>query len=101
MSKKEIVSIVTDDTKHCYIHKKYLGVEVNGVHIHHMFHGVANRVLADEDQCVCALCENCHRLLHDKGYHDLDLQQDAERAWLKTYNKTIEEFIERYGKNYL
>lgn len=101
MSKKEIVSIVTNDTKHCYIHKKYLGVEVDAVHEHHCLHGSANRTLADVDHLVIGICENCHRLLHDKGYHDLDIQQDAERAWLKTYNKTIEDFIKRYGKNYL
>lgn len=97
---REIVSIVTNDTLHCYIHKKYLNVDVVAVHEHHMLHG-PNRSLADADHLVCGLCENCHRLLHDAGYHDLDLQQDAERAWLKTYNKTIDDFISRYGKNYI
>ena len=99
--KKEIVSIVTDDTKHCYIHKKYLGMEVDAVHEHHMCHGTAKRALADEDHLVCGLCAYCHQLLHDKHYHDLDLIQDAERAWLEHNNSSIEEWIKRYGKNYL
>lgn len=94
-------SIVTSDTEHCYIHKKYLNVEVDAIHEHHMCHGTANRKLADEDRLVCGLCEQCHRLLHDKSYHDIDLLQDAERAWIKHNNSSIESWIERYGKNYL
>lgn len=98
---KKIVSIVTDDTKHCYICKKYLGIKVDAVHEHHMIHGTANRSLADKDHLVCGLCAKCHRLLHDNNYHNLDLQQDAERAWLKEYNKTTADFIARYGMNFL
>ena len=99
--KKETISIVTDDVKHCYIHKKYLGIEVTADHIHHMCHGTAKRNLADAEHLVCGLCEYCHRMLHDKGYHDLDLQQDAERAWIKYNNKSIEDWIKIFGKNYL
>ena len=91
---------MTDDTEHCYIHKKFLGIKVNADHIHHCMHG-SNRKLADADHLVCGLCEPCHRMLHDLGYHDLDLQQDAERAWLEHNNATIEDWIKRYGKNYL
>lgn len=98
---KELTSIMTDDLEHCYIHKKYLGMDVLGVHVHHACHGYANRKLADEDGLYCKLCRTCHEALHDKGYHDLDLQQDAERAWLKHNNATIEDWIKRYGKNYL
>lgn len=99
--KKKIKSIVTDDTTHCYIHKKYLGIEVDAVHEHHMCHGTANRKLADQHHLVCGLCESCHRLLHDKGYHDIDLIQDAENAWLKHNEKTIDDWIAIFGKNYL
>lgn len=99
--RKNIQSIMTDDMEHCYIHKKFLNVEVKGVHLHHACHGTANRSLADDDKLFCYLCEKCHRLLHDKHYHDLDLQQDAERAWLQYNNGNIDEWIKRYGKNYL
>ena len=99
--KKEIKSIVTDDLEHCYIHKKYLGIEVPANHTHHMCHGVANRKIADREKIVCGLCEQCHSALHDKGYHDLDLQQDAERAWIEYNNASIEKWIELFGKNYI
>ena len=98
--KREIKSIVTDDTHHCYIHKKFLGIEVNADHEHHMIHG-ENRKIADEHHLVCGICESCHRLLHDMGYHDLDLQQDAERAWLEYNNKSIRDWVAVFGKNYL
>ena len=99
--RKDVESIVTDDLKHCYIHKKYLNVEVDAVHIHHMCHGSANRKLADKHKIICGLCERCHSLLHDHNYHDLDLQQDAERAWLLHNKATIKDWISVFGKNYL
>ena len=32
---------------------------------------------------------------------DLTLKRKMERAWLEYYDKTIEDFTRRYGKNYL
>lgn len=94
-------SIIQKTSRFCYIHEKYLGVEVPAVHIHHCIHGTANRSIADKEQLCVALCARCHRMLHDKGYHDLDLQQDAEMAWLKYNNKSIDDWIKIFGKNYL
>lgn len=99
--KQEPKSIMTDDMTYCYIHKKYLGVEVMGTELHHCLHGSANRKVADRERCYCRLCKSCHQRLHDQGYHDLDLQQDAERAWLKHNNKTVNDWIKLFGKNYL
>ena len=90
-----------DDTSYCYIHMRYLNVYVPSTEIHHAMHGTANRKLADQEHLVCGLCEKCHSLLHDHNYHDLDLQQDAERAWLEHNNATIEDWISVFGKNYL
>lgn len=98
---KENKSIVQSDSEFCYIHKRYLNVKVPAVHLHHIFHGTANRKLADADGCYCFLCYSCHSALHDKGYHDLDLQKIAEERWLEYYGKTTEDFIKRYGRNYL
>ena len=64
-------------------------------------HGTANRQLAERDGLKVNLCQNCHRLLHDKGFGDKYLQQVAEEAWLDFYERTVEDFIRRYGKNYL
>ena len=67
---------------------------------HHMIHGTANRKLADADGLTVMLCHTCHANLHDKGWHDRDLQKIAETAWCKHYGKTKEDFIKRYGKSY-
>ena len=99
--RKERESIMTDDMVNCFIHKKYLGVEVKGTELHHVIHGVANRKIADQEKCFCMLCSNCHRLLHDNGYHDKDLQQIAEKAWLEYNNETVEDWIQLFGKNFL
>jgi hypothetical protein len=40
-------------------------------------------------------------MLHLHGEHKEELQQLAEKTWLEHYNKSIEDFIQRYGKNYL
>lgn len=68
---------------------------------HHMIHGTANRKLADEDGLTCRLCHECHMNLHSTGVHDGELKVEAERMWLKNTGKTIEDFIKRYGRNYL
>lgn len=72
--------------------------------VHHCWHG-SNRQLADDDGLTVYLCQRCHRRLHNdkRVSRELDLKYMilAEKAWLEHYGKTIEDFIERYGKNYL
>lgn len=84
----------------CYLCKK-LAIERPGTDLHHMIHGTANRKLADEDGLTVYLCRQHHAALHDKGLHDLYLQQEAQKAWMKHYGKSIDDFIQRYGKSYL
>lgn len=94
-------SIIQKDNSYCFIHKEYLHMTVPAVHEHHCIHGVANRKLADKDGLTVFLCMACHNALHDKRLYDLKLQQYAEQVWLDHYGKTVDEWIKRYGKNYL
>lgn len=100
MQKKNKSIIQSDDT-YCFIHREFLGYDVIPVHLHHIIHGTANRKVADREGCFCYLCLDCHTALHDKGLYDRELQQIAEKAWLKHNNKTIEDWIKIFGKNYL
>lgn len=91
----------------CNQNIKYCSVcgEKNNLHLHHIIFG-KNRKKADEDGLTIWLCYNHHEGtngVHGKNGHDLDikLKQQAEKCWLEYYNKTIEDFIKRYGKNYL
>ena len=94
-------SLIQDEDYYCYIHKNFMGLEVPAVHLHHTIHGTANRKIADKEGCYCFLCMSCHSALHDKGLYDLELQQITEQAWLDANNKTIEDWIKLFGKNYL
>lgn len=39
--------------------------------------------------------------IHFNKEFDLEVKQAAERRWLEYYGGTIEDFIKRYGRNYL
>ena len=64
-----------------------------------------NRTKSIEDGCCVYLCPTHHNM-SDAGIHfnkqfDLEVKQSMERKWLETYDKTIDDFIKRYGRNYL
>ena len=85
--------------KECYFCKTTQSLE-----LHHIFFGVANRRLSDSDGLVCFLCAPHHRGIigvHSNREKDLELKRIAEKAYLSYYNKTTDDFIKKYGKNYL
>lgn len=72
---------------------------------HHCLFG-KNRKKAEQDGLKVWLCVEHHR--GTNGVHgrdgkklDIYLKMMAEMCWLDTYNKTTDDFIKRYGKNYL
>ena len=92
-------SIITDK-KECYV----CGTTQN-LHRHHILFG-KNRKKADEDGLTVYLCYYHHESsdgVHGLNGHELDLKLKviAEKRWLEFYNKTIDDFIKRYGKNYI
>lgn len=93
-------SIIPGDDEYCYLCKQ-LNLTTRGTDTHHMLFGTGKRKLADEDGLTVNLCRLHHRLLHDRGDHKEDLQKLAQEMWQMHYGKTTEDFIARYGKNYL
>lgn len=77
----------------------------NRCHRHEVFYGVRNREKSIEDGLVVFLPPELHNAssygVHFNKRLDRELKQVGEKAWCDHYNKTIEEFRERYGKNYL
>ena len=74
------------------------------LHKHHIFFGVANRKKSEEDGCWCYLCAKHHNFSNE-GVHynkelDMKLKKECEVLWVNK-NGTIEDFIKRYGRNYL
>lgn len=87
------------------IKKCYICGEINNLHLHHTIYG-KNRKKADEDGLTVWLCYEHHEGtngVHGKNGHKLDirLKEIAEDIWIKHYNKSVEDFIKRYGKNYI
>lgn len=73
------------------------------IEMHHALHG-PNRKFADEDGLVVPLCRMHHIELHfGADGHKLDeaLKKAAQYAWMKTYGKTVDEWMARYRRNYL
>lgn len=87
------------DEKKCYVCNT-----TYNIHIHEVFFG-KNRKKSIEDGCCVYLCGKHHNQSND-GVHfnsklDSELKKQMELYWLKEYNKTIDDFIKRYGRNYL
>lgn len=73
---------------------------------HHIFYGTRNRSKAEKDGLKVFLCWEHHEGtygVHGREGHELDerLKQVAEQIWIKHFDKTEDDFRERYGKNYL
>ena len=90
-----MASIIEDNGEECYLCGRGGCLEV-----HHCIHGTGRRRLADEDGLTVHLCPDCHRKLHDHGICDRQLQAAAQRCW-ENKNGTREDFIRRYGRNYI
>lgn len=94
-----MVKSILQRNKACYI----CGTTLN-LHLHHIFYGTANRKKSDADGCIIYLCQRHHTGaagVHFNKDLDLKIKSRCQEAYLKTYNKTIEDFIARYGRNYL
>lgn len=74
-----------------------------GLHRHHIYFG-PNRKLSEADGCVVYLCQRHHTGpvgVHFNKKIDNTLKARCQAAWMDTYGKTKEDFIRRYGRNYL
>jgi hypothetical protein len=76
-----------------------------GSHRHEIFYGIANRKKSIEDGLVIFLRPEDHNM-SDNGIHfnrefDLYAKRKAQARWMEFYGKTVEQFRERYGKNWL
>lgn len=94
-------SIITNNMEKCYI----CGSR-SGLNVHHVIYGVGKRNIADEDGLTIPLCYYHHKGtygVHGREGHELDqkLKEIAEKKWMEYYKKSEEEWIKRYGKNYL
>lgn len=86
-----------------YSTERFPGSERNEV-----FGGVRNRKKSIEDGLVIFLTPEMHRTgklafhKNPKFWKEIvEIQKIAEKAWLDYYGGNIDDFIDRYGRNYL
>ena len=90
---------ILQEKKECYVCHTRISL-----HIHEVYFG-KNRQKSIEDGCCIYLC-GTHHNLSSQGIHfnhnlDIKVKQVMEERWIEYYGKTKEDFIKRYGKNYL
>ena len=93
-------SIITNDLTKC------IECGRNNIELHEVFFGTANRKISIEDGLVIPLCKELHHKGNLIGIHkdeklNKKWKEIAEKRWCEFYNKTPEQFIKRYGKNYI
>lgn len=92
-------SIIPGDDEYCYLCKQ-VHLMNRGTDVHHCLFG-NKRKLADQDGLTVHLCHDHHMRLHQQGQHKDELIRLAQITWMEHFDKTKEEFIARYGKNYI
>jgi hypothetical protein len=74
-------------------------------HRHEVFYGFANRKKSIRDGLVVFLQPEMHNMSNRGVHHniefDLYLKRIGQKAWMEYYGKTIDDFINEYGRNYL
>lgn len=90
---------ILQNEKKCYV----CGTTQN-IHIHEVMFG-RNRNNSIKDGCCVYLC-GYHHNQSNEGVHfnhklDMKLKKEMEKRWLEYYHKGIEDFIKKYGRNYL
>lgn len=92
-------SIVQKEKK-CF----YCGT-IYGLECHHVFGGNPNRKRSEEDGLKVWLCHQHHNEppdgVHFNKYRMAWLHDYAQRKAMEYYGWSVNDFIQRYGKNYL
>ena len=73
-------------------------------HKHHIMGG-AYRKKSDEDGLVIFLTPELHNMsnqgIHFNKWFDNYAKKQAQKKWMEYYNKTVDDWVARYGHNYL
>lgn len=90
-------SIMQVQDDRCYLCQMAVGTQD-----HHIF-GAANRKHSEEDGLKVRVCAKCHDKIHfspkDGGKTNLELHKAGQAKYEETHSR--EEFMKRYGRNYL
>lgn len=79
----------------------YSVVKIKGCQKHHIFGSVANRPKSEKNGLFVWLTPEQHRYLHEHPLEMIHLKKTAQTVFMDHYNKTVNEFIDIFGRNYL
>lgn len=79
----------------------YFTKKTKGCQKHHVFGGVANRPKSEKYGLFIWLTLKQHDYLHKHPKEMLDIKKEAQMSFMKYYDKTVEEFIEVFGRSWL
>lgn len=79
----------------------YSNIKVKELEKHHIFGGVANRPKSEEYGLFVWLTKEQHQFLHDNPLEMIKIKKIAQATFMEYYNKSVEEFIDIFGRNYL
>ena len=90
----ERYSILQKDKSKCYFCNN------KAVDTHELIKG-SNRKKCIKWGLVVYICRDCHRKTEEDSKFYQKTRKMAQEVWQSYYNKTTEEFIKEFGKNYL
>lgn len=79
----------------------YFTKKTKGCQKHHIFGGVANRPKSEKYGLFIWLTLKQHNYLHKHPKEMLSIKKEAQMSFMKYYNKTVDEFIEVFGRSWL
>ena len=79
----------------------YSTKKVKGTEKHHIFGGVANRPKSEKYGLFIWLTLKQHDYLHAHPKEMIGIKKEAQKSFMKYYDKNVEEFIEIFGKSWL
>lgn len=79
----------------------YSTVKIKGCSKHHIFGSVANRPKSEKYGLFVWMTEEQHRYLHEHPLKMKAIKKEAQKSFMKYCDKTIEDFIEIFGRSVL
>lgn len=79
----------------------YFTKKTKGCEKHHIFGGVANRPKSEKYGLFIWLTPEQHKYLHDHPLEMIKLKKIAQATFMNYYNKSVSEFVDIFGKNWI
>ncbi len=99
-------SILQEDRSDCFICGRNSHADFFGLEEHHVFEGIGRRKISEKYGLKVYICgDRCHRngkeSVHKNARVDRYLKQYAQEKAMEYYGWSIEDFIKKFGKNYI